>query len=418
MKILLVVGLFYSTKALTDNVFWQQSTSDDYQHSINTQFEVIGDDSKNVCVAIEPSNELMIKLIAKQQTTTGTAEQFKADRLYRYKIREQKVLCMSQYNNGRQKMAMFSYFDGEKNHRVHCQAENGDLVCYNTVRQRYHNAKHVVLKDGGELIDRITQLNYRQLTSDGKLFRLQPSYASNRQKAFKPHDSKEEQLLGKIKTIETVAGKESLPICRVKDNVIVDDSFVERPVCHDSGGRSNLCSTTANIKVCKWKGRGILIKQDDGNILRVANCEYQPEAMHFYCSGKLQDQQTVKVYFERYGVQLVKKRSYKCPAKVDYQPRHGSTAHIERLTCTKQVMDRTCETFASDLNSRCYLHGHKFEVREEGCNFYPKLEAGQRCPEFVELLEGLGCNRDPRNRYEDPCDFRYSDDSNELELPY
>ena len=408
MKILLVVGLFHPVVAFANYVFWQQSTNDD--HSIQTQFEVIedNDNSKNICVAIEPTNELIEKLSAKQQTTNGTAEWFKADRLYRYKVREQRVLCMSQYNNGRQKMPMFSYFDGEKSYRVHCQAENGDFVCYNTIKQRYHHSRQVVLNNEGELIDRITQLNYRQLTNDSKLFRLQPSYTSNRQKAFNPHDSKE--LFGRIKTIKTVAGKESLPVCRVKDKSIVDDSFVKLPSCHDfAEDRTSFCPATTNIRVCKWRGRGILIKQDDGNILRVANCKYQPAAMHFYCSGKLQDEQTVEVFFERYGVQLVKKEDKKCPAKVDWQPRHGSTAHIERLTCTKQVIDKTCETFASDLRNRCRIWGRPFEVREEGCNFFPNLAVGQRCPEFVELLEGLGCSR-VAHRPEDPCDFRYYDE--------
>ena len=156
MKTLVVVGLFHSV-AFADNVWWQQSTTSNYRHSIQTRFEVLDDnDLKNICAVIEPTAGLIKALTAKQQAEQGTAEGFKTRRIYRYKVHEQKILCISRYNNGRKTMPMFSYFDGERAYRVHCQVEDDDFVCYDRLGYpSYLPAKHIVLENSGDLVAKI-----------------------------------------------------------------------------------------------------------------------------------------------------------------------------------------------------------------------------------------------------------------------
>lgn len=396
MKTLLVVGLFQSVALADDD--WQQSTVDGYQHTISANFEALkeGDSSKNICVVIEPTDRLKEKLTAKNQANAQTPERFKAKKAYRREVHKQKVLCMSRYNNGREKIAMFSYFDGKRGYRVHCQVDDRDFVCYNRSKQyRYLPAKFTVLADSGNLIERITELGYRKFSDDGKLFRLKTDYVSRRQKVFFPWHSKEQPEFQGNKqqfiNITTSDGSRSLPVCGHRV-----DGFAERVVCHDHfKGQKSYCpsgTTDQKITLCKLaRQKGILIEQDDG-ILRVASCEYQPAAMHFYCSGKLQGESTPKVYYERYGVQLVEADC----------PRYAKQARVESLKCTQQLTDKSCDSFAGDIKNRC-----QGIVRDEGCNFYRNLEHGEKCPELAELLSGLGCS--PTARHDDPCDFRYDD---------
>ena len=409
MKVfLLVIGLFHSV-AFANNV-WQKST----QGSIEAHFEDLDSGAKEICVAIKPTPGLREKLSAKNQTTPDTADRRKADKAYRHKVAEQKVLCMSRYNNGREKkIEMFSYFDGKRAYRVHCQVENGDFVCHNRSKQkRYYPTKHIVLAGGGDLSQKITELKFRQSTNDGKLFRLKPNYLSHRQRVFYPWASKEQDEYKKVdgsndwekvfKNIKNVDnGKVLLPICQIENDAITEDSFEERVICHNLfKGKKNYCQsgeTNQKINVCKSEGKGIMIEQDDDSILRVDRCEYQPAAMHFYCSGKLQGESTPKVYFERYGIQLVKDIT-PCP------PSRTREAHIATQLCHNQLINKTCDSFAGSIKDRC-----NGEVRDEGCNFYRNEEEGQKCPDVAELLRGLGCH--PTSRHNDPCDFRAPPDS-------
>ena len=413
MRILLVIWLFHSL-AFADDV-WQESTLNNYKHSINTRFERMNnngsDKSKNICVAVEPTNKLKEKLTAKERANENTAEGAKNKRAYHREVHKQKVLCMSRYNNGREKIPMFSYFDGKKGYRVHCKVENGDFVCYNRLKKyRYHPTKHVVLADGEDLIARITRLKYRESSDDQKLFRLKTYYVSSRQKNFLPWHSTEQAEYQKIdedsnnrkqtfKNIKNIRGETILPICRVSEGTVSDNSFAERVICHDGfNGREDYCrlSGTSKISLCKLTDRGILIKQDDDTILRVANCEYQPAAMHFYCSGKKFPEGPNKVYFERYGVNLAEEIT-NCPDVID----HRKKIHIERLKCTQKLINKKCPSFAGDIEHRC----RRGKVRDEGCNFYQYLEIGQTCPTLKELLSSLGCRHEAS--YDDPCDFSY-----------
>ena len=403
MRILLVIWLFHSL-AFADDV-WQESTLNNYKHSINTRFERMNnngsDKAKNICVAIEPTDGLKEKLNAKKNTDAETVEGIKAKRAYRREVHKQKVLCVSRYNNGREKIEMFSYFDGKKSYRVHCQLDDGDFVCHNRSKQRrYLPAKFTVLADSGNLVDRITKLGYRKFSDDGKLFRLRTDYVSSRQKAFLPWHSKEQPEFkdGKhlFNNTETIDGWRGLPTCASNA-----DFSQKRAVCHDHfKGSKNYCpsgTTDQEVMICKLATKkGILIKQDDGNILRVVGCEYQSEAKHFYCSGKLDNEATPKVYYERYGVDLVE--------PIECLRKWNITARVESLTCVQQLIDKSCDSFAGDIANRC-----RGIVREEGCNFYKNEEHGQECPKLAELLSGLGCRATAR--YDDPCDFRHDDTS-------
>ena len=98
------------------------------------------------------------------------------------------------------------------------------------------------------------------------------------------------------------------------DNRKLVSNFQEVAVCQDlflnpHNGNCTKELKEQKIKICKLEGRGILIKRGKSSILRVANCEYQPQAKHFYCSGKVPgSNKPPKIYFERYGV-FIKQRS-------------------------------------------------------------------------------------------------------------
>ena len=171
--------------------------------------------------------------------------------------------------------------------------------------------------------------------------------------------------------------------------------FKKVPVCEDlflNPYNGNCNKKPSQISVCKLRGRGILIKWGKDKILRVANCEYQPHAKHFYCSGKepgITDKPP-KIYFERYGV-FVEMRSL---------PNTDCRVMSEHITdsigCGSCARDRY--NFVDSLDER----GCDYKLPYY-CNFFSELEES-----WNDYRYGIDVPRPDRCHLESTCVFRRS----------
>ena len=271
----------------------------------------------------------------------------------------------------------------ESSYQVLCFVNNNDsYVCRDIAVKRYNDGKNfVVIEDKDSVGDRginaeIKALDYYEyLTYDNskKMLRVPVDDLGHGMRNISPersqeisqfqkihlkgHGKKWVQRFGRVtRTITNSLGQliqenifsitSNMPFCNTtagsvsierrtqgvlkgdphKDNHKLVSRFKKVSVCNDlfRNPHNGFCSKelkSQEIQVCKLEGRGILIKRAKDDILRVANCEYQPHAKHFYCSGKEPgSDEPPKIYFERYGVFIDMHdtpHAY-CPAKLTY----------------------------------------------------------------------------------------------------
>ena len=209
------------------------------------------------------------------------------------------------------------------------------------------------------------------------------------------------------------------------DNKQLVSHFRRQPVCEDLflNPYDDNCSEelkTKEIEVCKLNGRGILIKRGESDILRVTNCEYQPHAKHFYCSGKEPGStKPPQIYFERYGV-FVEMRDMPisdCQVKLIHRTDSiGCGKCPPDYDIAKPLAERGCDyntphycDLFSEVESTLY---YRIIERPFRCNL-PKTcvfrKAGSRwdtpyCHStFDQQLNEMGCSIKTDN---DPCHFK------------
>ena len=167
------------------------------------------------------------------------------------------------------------------------------------------------------------------------------------------------------------------------DNDRLVKGFSKTPVCKDLflNSHTDNCSqelASQEVEVCKLKGRGILVKRGESDILRVVNCEYQPQAKHYYCSGKEPgSNDPPKIYFERYGV-LVTMRDLYLPSA---NCRTFDVHRTDSIGCgqcpvgydiAEELAKRGCE-----YNTPHYCE--YFSELEKHYSFHTKIERPYRC---------------------------------------
>ena len=314
---------------------WDETTTSSASETVRNRFINVIDygrnKSKNICIAIdiEPDSALMK---ARQDYKTKKGNQYLDE--YLRQVSLAKVLCVAKYRShprdayNSKKRYMYSYYtggsDGE-DHRAVCWRKNKDgegfvcrgedekthvLISEADVKAKFAN------KNVGYQIARVTDYDENK-----KMLRVRGRHLASKQKEFYPYSSKEQPEFDYIdvlvdnreqrryvQVIETIKSrkdyKDVLPLCQGSGKNIT--GFEEKKVCKSEFGPfSYYCDERKNetVNICKMeKGRGVLIKKDNGKILRVVSCEYQSAANHFYCSGRIDKLGKIKVYFERYGV--------------------------------------------------------------------------------------------------------------------
>ncbi len=340
------------------NFTWGESTTDAPSDTVNTRFvELREDGSINHCVAFDAESVEQ----ARQHHLHHKNPQ--SHTKYLNAISEAKVLCISKYDDGRvSDNWMFSYYTGGKDgtsHRVKCPADAGQgLVCEDASGHRHtvtDSGPTIAALSGPTMIAALVSFLSTGVNAENpydaskKMLYLQGHHMARKQKAFFPYYSREmpefdhrdvlvENRVQRrfVRVIDKIKSKKTndniLPFCEKSDNAIT--GFAAKPVCKAEFDVFNhYCRGGAGtVNICKLpKGRGVLIKRDDGSVLRVTSCGYQPAAGHFYCSGKVNAEKQPKVHFERYGVyteQVEIATVHRCPetrttvvsAKGDLEP--------------------------------------------------------------------------------------------------
>lgn len=343
---------------------WHEHTVEDPSETITARFVKHKDThTKELCVAVGvgPDSDLKTTYGA-MKNDTGSQRNFLD------KLEEAKILCISRHQDNRIKTKdredavierrMYSYYTGGRNgtaHRVFCWTDNGKFKCRDGAAKVQYEISNLApfLKKGEftsvrDSIEHLTKRD-RKYSESRKMLAVRSSWLTRKQKAFHPSRSYEKaeykydnivingnqqkEFLKKIKNEDLKSkktGKPILPECSVQKNgdSINVSGFKEVNECLDElspyGG--DLCKfwnkqsqkrvkNEKKITACKLKGRGIIIKQANDQLLRVSSCEHQPASQHFYCSGKLEKSHPSRtVYFEHYGVDLTKDtQSSSCP---------------------------------------------------------------------------------------------------------
>ena len=233
-----------------------------------------------------------------------------------------KVLCVSLYDPGgeRSSINMFSFWDGQKAMRIGCRNEGGNFVCRDINDQEIWQSNDFA--SDGDFISKVTEI--RQATFEGVGYgrvKINSQSLSGKYLAFFPFHAKklnEYTFLADGKKTQNFTN-----VVSVKTNEAVlrpcKEGFRDEVKCKELGVKTHAACNYEGADeqtrpMCKLDGRGMLIKYSDDDILRVANCGYNNGAQHFYCSD--QD----KVYFERYGVWIVKKKDQKSETSPESEP--------------------------------------------------------------------------------------------------
>ena len=352
---------------------WDEHTLESNSKTISAKFVPHPEsekDKKEICVALEveqnsPLHTAYKNMIADHDNPAGQRD----SRLHGKFLKElstAKILCISRYRDNRLKtttapnkkiiLKMFSYFDGATSHRVHCYSHDNKFQC----RDRERGTKYEItnrapfLKNGQfeRVTDSILAMDKKErrdkYSQSRKILRVSSSWLTRKQKAFHPVFSRERaeykyeniansdghqqknftKVIANKDLVSAKTGEAILPECQVNkgsDGTPQVTGFKKVKECVDeltpwgryckswSSSKNKYVSNDKQINACKLGGRGIIIKQANGKLLRVSACEYQPASQHFYCSGKLKtDDPSYKVYFERYGVDISEEQNVNC----------------------------------------------------------------------------------------------------------
>ena len=352
---------------------WHEHTVEDPDKSTHYSFvgrpgSKFGWRTKEMCVAldVEPNSALKktydkkmsyYKKKTANPNSVTAVEGMVLHRAFLAELSKAKVLCISRYRDRRNKkkptyQSMFSYFDGTAAHRAFCWKENNSYVCRNSQREKLYEIKDL----SNFKLDRFNNSVSRSIASIGyrydrnrKMLGVRNFYLARQQKAFYPGrsyekneykyrnvvmDGNQQKRFVKVipykDLVSVKTGKPILSECAATEGdggSINVTGFSKVHACFDElspwegyckfwhkAQKKNILNNR-KINACKLKGRGMLIKQDNGKLLRVTNCEHQQAAQHFYCSGKLEySDKNYKVYYEHYGVDLKrKKQNPNCP---------------------------------------------------------------------------------------------------------
>ena len=226
-----------------------------------------------------------------------------------------KVLCVSIYELGGDRLSvnMFSFWDGQKAIRVGCRNRSGNFVCHDINDQEVWRSNDFA--GNGDFISNVNEI--RQTTFEGVSYgrvKINVQSLGKDYLAFLPFRARE---LNEYNFGPSGNTRNFTEIVSIKTGEAVlrpcEDGFRDEVKCKELGVKTHAAcnydgADEQERPMCKIDGRGMLIKYSDDDILRVANCEYQEQAEHFYCSD--QDE----VYFERYGVKVIKKKETEPPA--------------------------------------------------------------------------------------------------------
>ena len=395
------------------NFYWDETTNAPPHETAFTAFINWPVRSKNNCLALdaEPDSDLI---------TARQADQDNFEVRYHHEYMRQislaKVLCMSRYLRFAnftdfKYYNMFGYYKGgsdNKAMRASCwyRSDHKDFICKDE-KDKYHvliSSEDVKANFGGKVSVR-NIASVQNYDRNKKMLRLRSRYLASKQRAFYPYSSKERQeydyrdvlvnnreqrryvqVIEKVKSLKDY--KDILPLCQGSGSNI--SGFEEKKVCaSELSIYKSFCKgkESKTVNVCKMaKGRGILIKKDNGNILRVASCEFQPAASHFYCSGKIGKKGKMQLYFERYGTYIKKvdiATVHRCPETSttvnDAQGNDVAFAQAEQVV--QQPAKKTCQANTTidncDCESPLLTHG---------------TQCLGQCPDGYEQ-QGTGCQQ-------------------------
>ena len=352
---------------------WDEHTLESNSKTISAKFVPHPESEKGkkeICVALEVGKNSALHtaykdMIAEYGKPANQQNQQLHNRFLDELVKA-KILCVSRYRDNRIKtlsapnekiiLNMFSYFDGQDSHRVHCYSHNNKYQC----RDGKESEKYVInnlapfFKNGKfkSVTDSILSMERKDRTDkysqSRKILRVSSSWLTRRQKAFHPVLSRERaeykhenvtnsaghqqknfiKVIANADLVSAKTGEAILPECVVtagSDGMPQVTGFETVKECVDelapwgrfckfwSSSQDKYVANEKRINACKLEGRGIIIKQANGKLLRVSACKHQPASQHFYCSGKLETSDpSYKVYFERYGVDLSEEQNPNC----------------------------------------------------------------------------------------------------------
>lgn len=319
---------------------WHEHTLESPDKTINTKFAPHSESEKGkkeICVALDVEKDSRLNQTYTDMITDNEdSNKQQLQNAFLDELLKAKVLCIFRYRDNRTKTTgnssaaiyrkMFSYFDGKKSHRVQCYSHKDTYQC----RDKNRSIKYKItnrapfLKKGkfNSVTDSILSMEKEERTDkyseSRKILRVNSSWLTRKQKAFNPvlsreraeykyvnvsrngHQQKEYKQVIANEELVSATGERILPPCSASkgsDDSIEVVGFKQVKECLDEitpwqgyckfGDRGNREINEKQIEACKLTGRGIIIKQNNGKLLRVSACEYQPASQHFYCSGKL-----------------------------------------------------------------------------------------------------------------------------------
>lgn len=233
-----------------------------------------------------------------------------------------KVLCVSIYDPGGDRLSvnMFSFWDGQKAKRVGCIKEQGDFVCRDINDQEVWRSSNFGDSDFTSSVNsEIRQASFDGVNTKGRVKVVAQSLKMEH-RAFNVYNTRSVNEYSFSKSGNT---KNFTRVVLIKngENVLrpCDEGRSDEFTCKELGVKTHAAcqydgAQDQTYRMCKLSGRGMLIMYSDDDILRVATCKYHKEALHFYCS----DSDTV--YFERYGVEIIKPKPKKADQGIDSAP--------------------------------------------------------------------------------------------------
>ena len=383
----------------TLNNVWNKSTTDSPSSTFNNGFVSWGPSGFNKnqhCFALDIEQNGELRTAWRENRASHDREKSEA---YLLKASLAKVLCISKYKVGSNDPEyMYSYYTGGANgkaHRANCwKTGDKDFVCrdekgddHTLISKADVNAEF----GGGNVVSQIIDIEYYD--EDKKIMRMRGRHLANKQIARFPYVSKEmpeydyrdvmiddRDQRRYVKVIEAIKSSKNdqdiLSECENSGGSIA--GFQKIKACDTEFGIYNhFCDGNDEVNVCKLGGRGILIKEADGDILRVTACEHQPAAGHFYCSGKIDNERApdgeLKMYFERYGVYTEKvdiRTVHSCPdTKTIVRDTNSNSVPIEveeessTTTVggvgmpTETTSDCQADTAIDDCECKLLIHG-------------------------------------------------------------
>lgn len=405
------------------NFSWDDTTTPYPQHTVHNRFINVhwSDKSKQVCVAldVEPDGDLMVARQKSIENNNNSALHTE----YLKQVSLAKVLCIAKYKNDLKERYMYSYYtvgsDGEDLRAVCWTRNNDDFVCKGEDESVHVivSAADVKAKFGGSGVGHKI-LKIKDYDRDKKMLRLRGSHLASKQKVIYPYSSREKpefdyrdvlvdnrEQRRYVQVIETIRSRqdhqEVLPLCQGSGNNIT--GFAEKKVCaSELGVFGYYCNDRgdATVNICKMeKGQGVLIREDNGNILRVVSCEYQSAANHFYCSGKIGKDGNMKVYFERYGVYRKKvdiATLHSCPdTETKVEDANGNDVPAEIVEAPAPVVKAPAPVVEAPQPVECE---HEDNINNDNCVCNPpRVTHGgiclDKCPADYEQDGGNGCNK-------------------------